>query len=100
MPPLETLRLNTGRLTDRNCYIKSAPANDRLDYLTQQGVSRDEIARERLPAQLIGLTGGELCMDPDIIAMPDTVLSHSFSAPVLPNAMKPMRTLRGFAGIA
>ncbi len=96
---LQTLWFNTGtlcNLTCRNCYIESSPRNDRLAYLTRQEVSGylDEIARERLPTTLIGFTGGEPFMNPEIIAMLDDVLSRGLSAIVLTNAMKPMRKLR------
>jgi Radical SAM superfamily/4Fe-4S single cluster domain len=96
---LQTLWFNTGtlcNLTCRNCYIESSPRNDQLAYLTLQEVSGylDEIARERLPTALIGFTGGEPFMNPDIVAMLDDVLSRGLSAIVLTNAMKPMRKLR------
>jgi len=96
---LETLWFNTGtlcNLTCRNCYIESSPRNDRLAYLTRNEVRGylDEIAREKLPTQLIGFTGGEPFMNPDIVAMLDDVLSRGLDALVLTNAMKPMRKLR------
>jgi uncharacterized Fe-S cluster-containing radical SAM superfamily protein len=96
---LETLWFNTGtlcNLTCRNCYIESSPRNDRLAYLTVAEVTGylDEIARERLPTKLIGFTGGEPFMNPDIIAMLDSVLSRGLDALVLTNAMKPLRKLR------
>jgi hypothetical protein len=96
---LETLWFNTGtlcNLTCRNCYIESSPRNDRLTYLTRDEVREylDEIAREELPTRLIGFTGGEPFMNPDIIAMLDDVLSRGLDALVLTNAMKPMRKLR------
>jgi uncharacterized Fe-S cluster-containing radical SAM superfamily protein len=96
---LETLWFNTGtlcNLTCRNCYIESSPRNDRLAYLTRQDVAGylDEIERERLPTRLIGFTGGEPFMNPDIIGMLDDVLSRGLNALVLTNAMKPMRKLR------
>ena len=96
---LDTLWFNTGtlcNLTCRNCYIKSSPRNDRLAYLTRDEVRAylDEIARDALPAKLIGFTGGEPFMNPDIIGMLDDVLSRGFEAMVLTNAMKPMRKLR------
>ena len=43
---------------------------------------------------LIGFTGGEPFMNPDIIAMLDDVLSRGLDALVLTNAMQPMRKLR------
>jgi hypothetical protein len=96
---LETLWFNTGtlcNLTCRNCYIESSPRNDRLAYLSRDEVRAylDEIARERLPTRLIGFTGGEPFMNPDIIGMLDDVLSRGFEALVLTNAMQPMRRLR------
>jgi hypothetical protein len=95
---LETLWFNTGtlcNLTCRNCYIESSPRNDRLAYLTRQEVSAylDEIERERLPTTLIGFTGGEPFMNPDIIAMLGDVLSRGLRVLVLTNAMRPMRRL-------
>ena len=96
---LDTLWFNTGtlcNLTCRNCYIDSSPRNDRLAYLTHNEVREylDEIARDGLPTKLIGFTGGEPFMNPDIIAMLNDVLSRGFNALVLTNAMQPMRQLR------
>jgi MoaA/NifB/PqqE/SkfB family radical SAM enzyme len=96
---LETLWFNTGtlcNLTCRNCYIESSPRNDRLAYLTLAEVTTylDEIARDHLPTRLIGFTGGEPLMNPDIIAMLDAVLSRGLDALVLTNAMKPLRKRR------
>jgi len=96
---LETLWFNTGtlcNLTCRNCYIESSPRNDRLSYLTSAEVAAylDEIERDRLPTRLIGFTGGEPFMNPDIIAMLQDVLSRGFDALVLTNAMKPLRKRR------
>ncbi|HEY8287740.1 MAG TPA: radical SAM protein, partial [Acetobacteraceae bacterium] len=54
----------------------------------------DEIARDRLPTRLIGFTGGEPFMNPDLIAMLGDVLSRGLQALVLTNAMKPMRRRR------
>jgi uncharacterized Fe-S cluster-containing radical SAM superfamily protein len=96
---LETLWFNTGtlcNLTCRNCYIESSPRNDRLGYLTRAEVATylDEIIRDRLPTRLIGFTGGEPFMNPDLPAMLDDVLSRGLQALVLTNAMKPMRKCR------
>ena len=92
---LDTLWFNTGtlcNLTCRNCYIESSPRNDRLVYLSAAEVASylDEMARERLPTRLIGFTGGEPFMNPDLIAMLDDVLSRGLQAIVLTNAMKPL----------
>jgi hypothetical protein len=96
---LQTLWFNTGtlcNLTCRNCYIESSPRNDRLAYLTRDDVRAylDEIARDRLPTDVIGFTGGEPFMNPDIIGMLNDVLSRGFRALVLTNAMAPLRRLR------
>ena len=96
---LQTLWFNTGtlcNLTCHNCYIESSPRNDRLAYLTRQEVSAylDEIERERLPTTLIGFTGGEPFLNPDIAAMLSEVLSRGLRALVLTNAMKPMQRLQ------
>jgi uncharacterized Fe-S cluster-containing radical SAM superfamily protein len=96
---LETLWFNTGtlcNLTCRNCYIESSPRNDRLAYLTHAEVAcyLDEIQRDGLPTRLIGFTGGEPFMNPDIIPMLRDVLSRGLHALVLTNAMKPLRKLR------
>jgi uncharacterized Fe-S cluster-containing radical SAM superfamily protein len=92
---LETLWFNTGtlcNLTCGHCYIESSPKNDRLVYLTAAEVAEylDEIAASRLPTTLIGYTGGEPFMNPDLPAMLDDTLSRGFDALVLTNAMKPM----------
>ncbi len=96
---LETLWFNTGtlcNLTCLNCYIESSPRNDRLAYLTRAEVARylDEIARDRVPTRLIGFTGGEPFMNPDMLAMLEDTLSRGFEALVLTNAMKPMQRVQ------
>ena len=96
---LETLWFNTGtlcNLTCGHCYIESSPRNDRLAYLTRAEVARylDEIERDRLPVKLVGFTGGEPFMNPDLIGMLDDVLSRGLDALVLTNAMKPLRRRR------
>jgi MoaA/NifB/PqqE/SkfB family radical SAM enzyme len=96
---LETLWFNTGtlcNLTCRNCYIESSPRNERLVYLTAAEVEiyLDEIAGDRLPTKLIGFTGGEPFMNPDIVPMLQSVLSRGLDALVLTNAMKPLRKVR------
>jgi uncharacterized Fe-S cluster-containing radical SAM superfamily protein len=92
---LETLWFNTGtlcNLTCRHCYIESSPKNDRLVYLTAAEVAEylDEIDTGALPTSLIGFTGGEPFMNPELPAMLKDVLSRGLAALVLTNAMKPM----------
>jgi hypothetical protein len=96
---LETLWFNTGtlcNLTCHNCYIESSPRNDRLAYLTRAEVAGylDEIARDRLPTSLIGFTGGEPFMNPEIADMLRDVLARGLTVLVLTNAMAPLRRHR------
>jgi MoaA/NifB/PqqE/SkfB family radical SAM enzyme len=92
---LETLWFNTGtlcNLTCDHCYIESSPKNDRLVYLTAAEVALylDEITASGLPTRLIGFTGGEPFMNPELSEMLGDALSRGFDALVLTNAMKPM----------
>ena len=96
---LQTLWINTGtlcNLTCTNCYIESSPTNDRLGYITAADVAAylDEIERDRLPTRVIGFTGGEPFMNPELIDMLADVLERGFAALVLTNAMKPMAKRR------
>lgn len=96
---LTTLWFNTGtlcNLTCRNCYIESSPTNERLVYLTAAEVREylDEIARDQLPTEEIGFTGGEPMMNPDLPEMLEDCLSRGLRVLVLTNAMKPMAKLR------
>ena len=86
---------NTGTLCNlacRHCYIESSPKNDRLAYLTADEVAGylDEIAGGGFATSLIGFTGGEPFMNPELTLMLDGVLSRDLRALVLTNAMKPM----------
>ena len=92
---LETLWFNTGtlcNLTCHHCYIESSPKNDRLVYLTAAEVAEylDEIADGGFATSLIGFTGGEPFMNPELSVMLEDVLSRDLRALVLTNAMKPM----------
>src|SRR5439155_10216869 len=88
---LETVWFNTGtlcNLTCQHCYIESSPKNDRLVYLSaaEAGEYLDEIERLGLGTQLIGFTGGEPFMNPELPAMLDLALARGFRALVLTNA--------------
>ncbi len=92
---LDTLWFNTGtlcNLTCQHCYIESSPKNDRLVYLTAEEVAEylDEIEARGLPTTLIGFTGGEPFMNPELSEMLEDVLSRGFRALILTNAMRPM----------
>src|SRR5689334_4514195 len=96
---LDTLWFNTGtlcNLTCQHCYIESSPKNDRLVYLTAAEVADylDQIETGNFPTSLIGFTGGEPFMNPDLPRMLDGVLSRGLRALVLTNAMKPMTKCR------
>ncbi|HVH74786.1 MAG TPA: radical SAM protein [Stellaceae bacterium] len=96
---LDTLWFNTGtlcNLTCRHCYIESSPRNDRLVYLSAAEVAEylDEIASLGLSTRLIGFTGGEPFMNPELPAMLEAGLARGFRALVLTNAMKPMKKMR------
>ncbi len=93
---LRTLWINTGTLCNiacRNCYIESGPRNDALVYMTaaETAAFLDEIARDRLPVEEIGFTGGEPFLNRDLPAMLRDALGRGHRALVLTNAMKPMR---------
>jgi uncharacterized Fe-S cluster-containing radical SAM superfamily protein len=93
---LRTLWINTGTLcniTCRNCYIESSPKNDSLAYIAAAEVRGylDEIARDALPVEEVGFTGGEPFLNRDLPQMLREVLARGHRALVLTNAMKPMR---------
>jgi predicted phosphodiesterase/uncharacterized Fe-S cluster-containing radical SAM superfamily protein len=95
---LKTLWFNTGTLCNiacAHCYIESSPRNDRLSYLTAAEMRDylDEIARDGLPTEEIGFTGGEPFMNPEILEMLEECLARGFRVLVLTNAMRPMRRL-------
>lgn len=92
---LRTLWLNTGtlcNLTCANCYIESSPRNDRLVYISAAEVRAylDEIAREGLDTEEIGITGGEPFMNPALLEILGDCLARGFRVLLLTNAMKPM----------
>ena len=92
---LKTLWFNTGTLCNLacvNCYIESSPTNDALVYLTRAEVTAylDEIERDNLGTEEIGITGGEPFMNPDIMAIIEGCLGRGFRLLVLTNAMRPM----------
>ena len=96
---LDTLWFNTGTLCNvacAHCYIESSPRNDRLAYLSvaEVGLFLDEIKTLRLGTRLIGFTGGEPFMNPDLPAMIELALARGFRSLVLTNAMKPMHKMK------
>jgi len=92
---LETLWFNTGTLCNlacRNCYIESSPSNDRLAYITLEEVRGylDEIERDRLGTTMLGYTGGEPFLNPEMPEILEESLARGYEVLVLTNAMKPM----------
>ena len=91
---LETLWINTGTLCNlacRSCYIESSPTNDALVYLTLAEAEAFFDQAAARPVRVIGFTGGEPFMNPDMIAMMRSALDRGFDLLVLTNAMRPMR---------
>jgi uncharacterized Fe-S cluster-containing radical SAM superfamily protein len=93
---LKTLWFNTGtqcNLSCENCYIESSPTNDRLVYLTVNDVTpfMEEIKNDQLDTELIGLTGGEPFLNPNIIPILDKILSYGLDILVLTNAYRVLK---------
>ncbi len=83
---LDTLWFNTGtlcNLTCQHCYIELSPKNDRLVYLSAAEVAEylDEIETGGSPTSLIGFTGGEPFMNPELPAMLEDVAVPRLSGP-------------------
>ena len=90
---IKTLWFNTGtkcNLSCDNCYIESTPTNDRLSYISANEVEPYliELNEAKEPTELVGLTGGEPFLNPDIIPIISTILKHDFEALVLTNALR------------
>ena len=67
---LKTLWFNTGTLCNlkcENCYIESSPTNDRLSFLTMLEVKAVLADVSSVETKVIGLTGGEPFLNPEII---------------------------------
>jgi MoaA/NifB/PqqE/SkfB family radical SAM enzyme len=90
---LKTLWFNTGSLCNlecRNCYLESGPRNDRLSFLNKEDVIPflQEIKEGHFPTDLIGLTGGEPFLNPQIFSLLEEILSRGHPCLVLTNAYK------------
>lgn len=93
---LKTLWFNTGtlcNLTCENCYIESSPKNDRLAYLTRDDIKPflDEIKENNYGTKLIGLTGGEPFLNPNIIEILKLILNYGHEVLVLTNANRVLK---------
>lgn len=88
---LNTLWFNTGTLCNlecKNCYIESSPKNDQLSYLSKEDIELylEEIHHLNLATELIGFTGGEPFLNPNIIELITAVLDRGFDLLILTNA--------------
>ena len=95
MRDLETLWFNTGTLCNlkcSGCYIESSPINDHLEYIKFYDVKKyiNEIISYNYKTKVIGFTGGEPFMNPDIIKILNYALKHKFNALVLSNGLRPI----------
>ena len=93
---LKTLWFNTGTLCNlacENCYIESSPKNDRLVYLNVEDIRPylEEIQSDKLPTEMIGLTGGEPFLNPHIIPILDLIMSYGLEVLVLTNANRVLK---------
>lgn len=98
---LETLWINTGSLCNiacPRCYMESSPRNKRLAYISAAEARGflDEITSRGLATAVVGFTGGEPFMNPDLGRMLTDTLDRGLSALVLTNAMAPLRRARGW----
>ncbi|MEO0400071.1 MAG: radical SAM protein [Pseudomonadota bacterium] len=90
---LETLWVNTGtqcNIECVNCYIKSAPTNDALVYITLADIRPFLEEAHAMGAREIGFTGGEPFLNPHAPAMAEAALKLGMDVLVLTNAMRPM----------
>lgn len=91
---LDTLWINTGTLCNlacRSCYIESSPTNDALVYLSLAEAETYFAEAAGAGTRVIGFTGGEPFMNPDMVAMMRSALARGFDLLILTNAMRPMR---------
>jgi MoaA/NifB/PqqE/SkfB family radical SAM enzyme len=90
---LETLWINSGTLCNLhcdNCYIESSPKNDRLSFFRVSDLKPflRELDERKEPVEMIGITGGEPFLNPNITDLLDEVLKAGFEALVLTNAFR------------
>lgn len=96
---LKTLWINSGtqcNLACENCYIESSPTNDALVYITKEEVIPylDEIENEKLPVEMIGVTGGEPFINPHMLAIIEEVLKRGHKMLILTNAYRVLKRHR------
>ena len=65
--------------------------NISLDKNDNTSIFQDEVIKNNLETSLIGFTGGEPFMNPDIIKILKYVLNSGFNTLVLTNGMRPIK---------
>lgn len=88
---LKTLWFNTGTLCNlscENCYIESSPTNDRLSYITSDDVQfyLNEINEKNIAVTMLGFTGGEPFLNPNMMSILEVSLASGLDVLVLTNA--------------
>ena len=75
-----------------DCYIESSPTNKNLQYINLLEVKKyiEEIKENNLGTKLIGLTGGEPFMNPQIMSILSYLLENKFKVLLLSNGMRPI----------
>ncbi|MGP1275391.1 MAG: radical SAM protein [Caulobacterales bacterium] len=92
---LKTLWVMTGTLCNIaciNCYIESAPDNDRLVYIMPEELEPylDEVDGLVSGPIEIGFTGGEPFLNPRMAELAEIALKRGHRVLILTNAMRPM----------
>ncbi|MGI3778467.1 MAG: radical SAM protein, partial [Janthinobacterium lividum] len=77
---LDTLWVNTGTLCNlacAGCFMESSPRNERLSFITRANLAGylAEIASGGLGTKLVGFTGGEPFINPELPGMLEDVLA-------------------------
>lgn len=90
---LESLWINTGSLCNlacKNCYIESSPKNDQLSFISIDDINKImlEVVENKIDLKLVGLTGGEPFINPEIILILYAILNKGFNILVLTNATR------------
>lgn len=91
---LKTLWFNTGtrcNLSCGNCYIESSPTNDRLSYISAKEVQSYFSEETFHEVELVGFTGGEPFLNPEIIEILETTLNAQKEVLVLTNAYRVLK---------
>jgi sulfatase maturation enzyme AslB (radical SAM superfamily) len=87
---LKTLWINTGSLCNlacENCYIESSPKNDQLSFISTAEIDDifHEVQDTNIDLEMVGLTGGEPFINPDIVTILYSILSKGYNTLILTN---------------